>query len=281
MSEIIRITTTAERAAALAEAAEAYPATLPGLAEATAEVREALGQPERKRRYAQTLLDMGHPAPQRPERSEGGMHDDYRETHPAYAMIGASRVNSSGTALAGSDFDHHAYMTISIRRADLNRGLSSDRWHAGRDEIVEVALSEAQWATFLSATNIGDGVPCTLRWTETDGHLPGIVPITNRREQVNSEVRQTLADAVARLDAIIADPKVTKAVRTGVSMARQELASNLPFVIRRADEYVETTIERAKIEVEAYLTGAIQRAGITALGGEPPIRLIEPGGHDA
>ena len=44
-------------------------------------------------------------------------HSYYRESHPAFGQIAASRVSSTpGVSLYGSDFDHQRYMTISIRR---------------------------------------------------------------------------------------------------------------------------------------------------------------------
>jgi hypothetical protein len=89
-----------------------------------------------------------------PTRGPGGM-DEMTTTHPAFGQIGASRV-SGHIQLYDSDFHHNAYMTISIRRSELHRSLNRD-WHYGRDELIEVALSEAQWATFVSAPNIGSG----------------------------------------------------------------------------------------------------------------------------
>lgn len=202
-------------------------------------------------------------------------HEDYQETHPAYAMIGASRVSSGkGEALAGSDFLHQHYMTVTIRNALLSRGLSHDYWLAA-DEYIEVALSEAQWATFVSTPNMGHGTPCTLQWK--DGYVPRIEPITDRREQFNDEVQRTLADAVKALDDVLATSNLTKASREKVEKARQEIRSNLPFVMEQADEHIEKTIEKAKSEVEAYLANAIQRAGLEALGASRPITLIESG----
>lgn len=294
MAEVIRITTTADKAKAYAEVLQYFldagllDPYLDGhedsdldsdtVCEALAEVTEALGQPERRKRYASTLLDHGHPKAQAPERAEGGMHDNYRETHPAYAMIGASRV-TGGAILAGSDFQHQAYMTITIKRADVSRGLSHDYWHGGNGQIIEVALSEAQWATFLSATNMGDGVPCTIQWTETDGYVPRIIPTTNRREQVNDEVKQALAEAVAALEDILADPKSTKSTREKAQRAKMRLTDSVPFVVKSADEHMEKTVEKAKIEVHAYMTGAIQRAGLQALGATPPLAGYIAGGE--
>lgn len=213
--------------------------------------------------------------PQQPIRSEGGRHDDYKEDHPAYALVGASRSSSHpGTYLTGSDFRHQHFVVISIQRARLSRGLSSDHFHGtGEPEIVNVALSEAQWATFVSTLNMGAGVPATL--TRVAGvEVPSIAPITDRREQHRQEIGDTLNDALAHLDAIIGS-SAPKATRNHAAMAKQELLANLPFVAKRFDEHAEETVEKAKIEVEAYLTSAVQRAGLQALGGKPMLELTD------
>lgn len=81
--------------------------------------------------------------------------------HPAYGQIGASRTYGGGRALYGSDFRHNSSVTIRISESEVTRDLSRDWPHATR-EIVEVTLSEAQWATFVSSLNMGEGTQCTL-----------------------------------------------------------------------------------------------------------------------
>lgn len=99
----------------------------------------------------------------------GTILEDTRESHPAYGMILAARVQG-GARLAGSDFKHQSYIAIEVRHAHLSRSLSNDRWH-GDKHIIRLSLSEAQWATFVSSMNVGFGVPCTLKWTEKDGRI--------------------------------------------------------------------------------------------------------------
>lgn len=209
---------------------------------------------------------------QRPVRSEGGMHDDYKETHPAYAMIGAARW-SGGATLFQSDFVSHNFMVITIRRADLNRGLNSDYVH-GSQQLVEVALTEAQWATFVSTPNIGQGVPCTLTWTLGDGYIPTIEAEETRHAQFNAEVLQDLNESIAFMQEALAQAK-TKAQREPIERALKRLTDNLPFAARRFDEHAEQTIEKMKIEVNAYLTDRVMRAGLETLGASPMLELVE------
>lgn len=203
---------------------------------------------------------------ERPTRvADDGHIYDYRETHPAYALIGASRVSSTpGQILFGSDFRHQHYITVSIRKAALDRGISNDWIHGDREEYIEVALSEAQWATFISTLNVGEGVPCTLEHLAME-RVPAIEPIDDRRAQFNAEVESDLAESVALMREALAQAK-TKAQREPIERAIARLNSSLPYVAEQFDEHAEKTLEKVKIEAEAYLTRAVTRAGLEALG---------------
>ncbi len=208
--------------------------------------------------------------------------DDYVEDHPAYAVVGASRWTTGprGIPLAGSDFLHGGMVVISVKKARLHRGLSSDRFHTTAEPtIVEVAFSEAQWATFVSTLNSGEGVPATLM--RVDGlEVPGIDPITDRREQFNAEVADTLAEVITELEEV-RDATPSKKGRDKVDHAIMQLRSNLPFVTKRFDEHAESTVEKAKSEVAAYVQGALQRAGMAALAGSAsPLTLATSEGDD-
>ena len=199
----------------------------------------------------------------------GSAHEDYIEEHPAYGVIGASRVSAGGgpyggKALFGSDFAHKNHIVIRIGPATLRRGLSNDWVGGGRTPYVEVALSEAQWATFVSSLNIGDGVPCTVEWL-SGKRVPSIARDDSRREQNREEVNQTLADALAHIDAVMASTALRKSDRERLALAKQELLSNLPYVAEQFDRHAERTVERAKMEVNAYVTSTLMRAGLGAL----------------
>jgi hypothetical protein len=245
----------------------------------------------------------GMPDPEAPARvadsSPGASRGAERETHPAYAMIGASRVSSGrGALLFGSDFRHGHFMTVTIRAAELRRDLSHD-WHFGGREYISVALSEAQWATFVSSPNMGHGVACTLEYRGPfedgvePGHVPAISKVQDRREQFRGEAKETLASVVEslkQLTAALADPEITMSAKTRktlvdiVRSAQQDMGPNLGFVAKSFDEHVDRTVEAAKAEVGAYLTAAVMRAGLQALGATPPVAMLgdgdEPGGGE-
>ena len=197
---------------------------------------------------------------------------DSVERHPAYGQIGASRVSGHGV-LYGSDFEHQHFVTITIRRSELYRGLGSDREHGG-DELISVALSEAQWAAFVSTLNSGMGTCCTIQHIDREG-VPGILRTTNQKDKIMADANAKLAELVADLKALSeeiegrARKTVMRDLASGIA-AQFSSHSGLAFLARQFGEQVEETIEKAKIEVNAYVENRISRAGIAALKGEPP-----------
>jgi hypothetical protein len=193
--------------------------------------------------------------------------------HPAFAQIGASRV-SGGARLYGSDFEHQNYVRVRIAASEMHRSLSND-WPYARRDYIEVDLSEAQWATFVSSMNVGSGVQCTLRYKDGEA-IPGIAPPTeDPHKKYEVEAREKLTRALSQLDQLTVDIAALKisekqkaALKGRVDSAHQHLVSNIPFVLKQFAEHMETTVEKAKIEVNAYVTSAVMRAGIKALGGQ-------------
>lgn len=201
--------------------------------------------------------------------------------HPAFAQIGASRV-SGHTNLYDSDFDHNAFMTVTISRSQLRRNLAND-WHSAREELIHVAMSEAQWATFVSSPNVGSGVPCTLQHIGRE-QVPGLPSPQARTDQFRGEVDAAMTKALAALQKLANEldgsglPKgKAAALRELVSAAHGAIRGTVPFVAEQFDEHMEKTVERAKAEIHGYMTGALMRSGMDAIAnGAPPLQL--PGG---
>jgi hypothetical protein len=201
-------------------------------------------------------------------RGVGSQKDESRITHPAFAQIGASRV-SGHTNLYGSEFEHQHYVTITISKSELGRSLSRD-WPFAREELIEVSLSEAQWATFVSTMNHGSGVQCTLNHVQGK-QVPGIPHQKPQSERFAEEMKQAVASVkndikvlAEGLDGPLAKSKVAELKKELVWIS-ERIEGHATFVANQFDEHMEATTEKAKIEVNAYITNAVQRAGLDAI----------------
>lgn len=197
--------------------------------------------------------------------------------HPAYGQISASRV-SGNAVLYGSDFYHQNAVRICINTSTLRRSLSNDWPYVGR-ELIEVELSEAQWAHFVSCMNTHEGSMCTLRYVAGE-QIPGLPAPQDKRGQFASEVAENIREAHARLreaQALLAESGLSKAKQQAIagklSAAISEIGANTQFVSDQFGEHMEKTVQAAKIEVNAYAENALRAAGIKQLGGVAPLAI--------
>lgn len=224
---------------------------------------------------------MTRAAAQDPVESSGNLSDDSkRYDHPAFGQIGASRVQGT-RVLYGSDFLHQHFVTITISRSQLNRDLSRD-WHFGGKELIEVHLSEAQWATFVSSMNVGSGVPCTIDHVlgEDMADLPmprrnvDVVDreLTETMDKMNEAIAATYKAMESDIGQSLSGAKRAKLLEH-VHKLRRLVDDHLPFMAKSFRKSMENTVERGKIEVNAYAENLIVRSGLAALRGESPIQL--------
>lgn len=215
------------------------------------------------------------------EKVEGHPVVETVETHPAYGMIGASRISSTpGHYLNGTDFQHRHFISISIRKAVKHRNLSND-WNFANEELVEVYVSEAQWAAFVSSMNVGNGVPCTL--SRFDGNaIPAIEACVSKKDEFKSEIANHFKEALSEIDQLLqsvqdssASAKVKNEVASRVNMIRNKIVGGAEYVPDQFEEHMERKTEAAKCEANAYLLNAVQRAGLTALGAPETVLLGE------
>jgi hypothetical protein len=160
--------------------------------------------------------------------------DDACYTHPAYAQISASNV-SGGAYLYGSDFKHHNYVVIRIKRSEMSRNLSND-WPFAREELIEVAVSESQWATFVSSMNRGEGVQCTLQSVQGKSvpQIPAIEGKVAMFRAEGSEAADEAVRAIREMSHEIRDSKLSQKQKdqwlSKLSFIEGRTTGNLKFV---------------------------------------------------
>ena len=196
--------------------------------------------------------------------------DEVVETHPCYAQIGANRVQGR-KVLYGSDFVHEHYITIRIAASSLHKQLGRDSAMASHIPYIEVALSEAQWATFVSTMNVFTGTQCTLTYLNRES-VPQLETPPDKQEKFKTDAKAILADHVKKLaaleNAIAAGnipAKLKKELADTVAVLRANLLPNVNYIGEQFVEHMENTKEKAKIEVNAFIHGEIARAGLKSL----------------
>lgn len=192
------------------------------------------------------------------------------DTHPAFGSIHASRVTSNpGVVLFDSDVQHQHFVRVRIGRMTRKRELGRDWLHATARDLIEVDMSEAQWASFVSSMNT-TGVPCTLRKTETDINIPGLEfdpALSKSLDEVRAaadKAFRTIQDAMAAVDAL--DPKAgVKAKRDAMSRLRSVIGNaspNVNFAGKQLAEHAENVVQKARADVEAMVSQKAHQLGV-------------------
>lgn len=201
------------------------------------------------------------------------MESDERnsEIHPAFGMIGASRVSYGppGTVLFDSDIQHGHTVVIRLSTATRRRDHSQD-WIGADREIAEFELSEAQWASFVSSMNVGDGVPCTLRYIE--GETMPALPYAPRLAHSMQETKD--AAHMAFDEIVVARDAYEAAVAAKAPAAeRKQLLHDLHFKIENAVpnidyagkvliNHTENVVTKARADIEAFVLAKARQIGI-------------------
>jgi hypothetical protein len=230
---------------------------------------------------------------QEPEVITDGEDTTYR--HPAFATINVSRPSGHAT-LFGSELKHQNYVTLTINRAEKHRSLHRD-WIFGKNPIVEIAMSEAQWAQFVSSSGMGSGTPCTLQYAPpADAGLEQVpsFPLHNFHQQFVDESEKRAKVLIAKTQEVIAT--LTAMVEAPGSIPKTELkklvwnlkcefgnlTSNTAFLHNMFKESMENIVESGKAELEAFAVNLVMNTGIEALAAAKPempaltLKTIDP-----
>jgi len=216
----------------------------------------------------------------------------YDESHPAFATAVFTRCTGGNPKLYGSHLaDHANTIVLTLYSSMRNHHLNTD-WYLTRKKIMEVEFSSAQFAELMTTMNVSSGTPCTLR--NLDGEIiPGLPQnIVTESERVEDSFKENLREHVASMEQVEAQvaeilqkKNIGKADRSTiqrlVNTAKRFLSDAAPFAVQCFSEAKVKVVSSAKAEIDAFMTHAIQSAGIKALkekeaiAEEPETLLLE------
>ena len=206
--------------------------------------------------------------------------------HPAFGSIRISR-RSGHANLFNSDFHHQHFISVTISRAKLFRDLSSDTvYNSNRDELVEVYLSEAQFATAITSMNMGCGSPCTINSFNRES-VPGIEEPPSRRDQFSNELldrldraKAMLSETAAAIGAAGLSKKKEAELLSLIGRVSADIGSNLDFVAEQFDEHMEKTVEDARAEIAGTAMAAMNALAMSAVASSGgltiPVEAVAP-----
>lgn len=213
------------------------------------------------------------------------MNDEQTFEHESYASVRLTRRSGGHRRLFGSPLHGHSEtVVLSIHTCEEKHDLAQSWFFPSHRPIVEVEMSQAQFAQLITTMNVHGGTPATLR--SFDGVRKEDPPV---RQVEHEMIEEALAPDGERsrnihkhLDEameVLKDALRRKSVRKGdveealarVSRAKSIIRSDLPFVLESFREAAEKVKTATMAEADAWLTGVVQRTGIAALRRLPEI----------
>lgn len=199
-----------------------------------------------------------------------------KEKHPSYATLQFSRVTSSGVKpLFGSSIKHRDTIVMRVRKASLCRHLNED-YIFGDKEIIEVEMSQSQFAEAITSMNMGSGIPVTLTYTQVEGVIEDC-PYFDKRMQFENEFadknkkQNELASSLIKETQKLFEEKKTfnksdkENIINMLYKLNQEIGSNTEFMYKQFNEQMDKTTLEAKGEIEAFMQNKINSIANLAL----------------
>ena len=90
--------------------------------------------------------------------------------HPSFGMLSFNRTHGGHSNLFGSSIQHNDTIHMVLKEGVVIRGLNDDRY-VGEDEILEVEMSQSQFAELITSMNVGTGTPCTIKYLRGKGRI--------------------------------------------------------------------------------------------------------------
>lgn len=206
---------------------------------------------------------------------EAGVHVS---KHPSFGLIHGCRFQSNGTRLFGSSLEHSSGISITISTAEHKRDYSADHYFQ-REELIEITLSQTQFAEFITTLNNGNGVPCTINHVNRKRMPPppyksksmmSQEEFANRLHNMSVDLSKSMKEMFAALE----KPNIGKGdrafIKGRIEHFLQEIRSNIPFYVEQFKEQMDKTVQEAKTEVEAFVDNRIRTLGLEAMKDQMP-----------
>jgi len=216
------------------------------------------------------------------ERSQkGGLPGETVERHPSFGLVGLFKTCGS-QPLFGSPLEvNNGYVTIKISHGEkIHSGHGYDRYFP-RNTVVEVMISEAQFAQLITSWNSGEGVPCTFDFIAPggEGSVPGWPDddYVSDTEQVRNEFKDRISDvkkkvetAITSMNAILGKKGALTiaekdSIREGMIALSRLLDDSAPFMAEQFVEVTEKVVQKAMTEIDAFVTKVAVHTGLESL----------------
>ena len=211
-------------------------------------------------------------------------------SHPSFGMLRFDHVQGTST-LFGSPLAQNHFIELTIDGAIMEEDYQTDATHIRGEHRpkMEIRMSAEQVANAFFNTNRGDGVPCTITYTEMDGCIENppyddpLKKIDDKFYELTHQDAKPLSAYAAYLKREIKDKKTfSKGYVTGIidhleSLARdtRSLSSYVSYYKEATENMRDTAMKEVVQRVDATINNAIKTMIGTQEGAQMFIEAIK------
>lgn len=198
-----------------------------------------------------------------------------KEQHPSYGILQISRATSSKPVnVFGSSIKHTNTIRMQLSKAYVERDLSND-FYMTDDHIVEIEMSESQFAEMICSMNMGSGTPVTIKWLRGEGKIEDC-PYSDKRKLFESEFEDSIKkqnelvnQLMLQIEELLKKPKVGKTdLKEAMSLLQRLygcMNEGKSFIYKQFNEQMDKTTLEAKGEVEAFIQNKMNQLAALAV----------------
>lgn len=206
------------------------------------------------------------------------MHDnDYEKDYMGVITWGRLQCGAP-QPMFGSDIKTDSPVYIRICNAyvsDMGGTPTDQHIHGKHPAIIEVEMTPIQWAEFLTAGHVDDGVPCTI--TRLNGKSMSRVEMRNVAEEHGNHINEKFEDFQKGIKRF--EDEIEQTLESGKSMGktqmkellhsmkcfRENAPANLKYAHDRFREDMANMVVKAKAEINAYAELRLGDYGVKCL----------------
>ena len=206
--------------------------------------------------------------------------------HPSFGTVQIARTSCHPSrSLFDSQTRHSNVIALKVLHA--SRYHNEDTHGSGilsENSIVEVYMSEAQYAHMVSSANLGSGTPCTI--SQLGKKIVEECPVDTTASEYAKEsvkdcnkVLERMEEAQEFIDTLVdkkspLNKKEKKQLSDVFGNIRQQIKANIPFLVRSLQKTMDGVVEKAKMDIEVYCMNAMNESGIKRIEKDDPVTLI-------
>lgn len=202
--------------------------------------------------------------------------DETEEHHPSYGLVQISRVSGGGQNFFGTQIKPQHWLELRIQSGQkiITAG-GEERFsptYGRREHFIEVKMSANQFAELITTMNIGEGVPCTLKYIggekveecpEQTQPIDNAVRTTIKKsEEFGKRSSKEIEDVCEILNSGKAINKNERArIIDLLKFERNSIHRDIIFYKNQICEVGDKLKTEFKTEIDAHLTGIATKLG--------------------